>query len=76
MIKDEKRDFDSEAASWDKEPRRVKLATDITGAIRNDVSLTSDMDALDFGCGTGLVTLQLQPFIHSITGVDGPPTWQ
>ena len=29
------------------------------------------MDALDFGCGTGLVTLKLQPFIHSITGVDG-----
>ena len=29
------------------------------------------MDALDFGCGTGLVTLQLQPFLHSITGVDG-----
>jgi ubiquinone/menaquinone biosynthesis C-methylase UbiE len=70
MIKDEKRDFDSEAASWDKEPGRVKLATEITGAIRKDVALTSDMDALDFGCGTGLVTLQLQPFIHSITGVD------
>ena len=71
MIKDEKCDFDSEAASWDKEPGRVKLATDITDAIRNDVALTSDMDALDFGCGTGLVTLQLQPFLHSITGVDG-----
>ena len=71
MIKDEKRDFDSEATSWDKEPGRVKLATDITGAIRNDVALTSDLDALDFGCGTGLVALQLQPFIHSITGVDG-----
>jgi Methylase involved in ubiquinone/menaquinone biosynthesis len=70
MIKDEKRDFDSEAATWDIEPGRVKLATDITGAIRKDVALTSAMDALDFGCGTGLVTLQLQPFVHSITGVD------
>ena len=70
MIKDEKRDFDSEAATWDKEPGRVKLATDITGAIRKDIALTSDMDALDFGCGTGLVTLQLQPSVHSITGVD------
>jgi Methylase involved in ubiquinone/menaquinone biosynthesis len=70
MIKDEKRDFDSEAASWDKEPGRVKLATEIAGAIRKNIALTSDMDVLDFGCGTGLVTLQLQPFIHSITGVD------
>ena len=71
MINDGKHDFDREAASWDKEPGRVKLATDITDAIRQDVELSSDMDVLDFGCGTGLVTLQLQPFIHSITGVDG-----
>lgn len=70
MIKDEKRDFDREAASWDKVPERIKLADDITLAIRKDVALTSDMDAMDFGCGTGLVSLQLQPFVHSITGVD------
>jgi ubiquinone/menaquinone biosynthesis C-methylase UbiE len=25
---------------------------------------------MDFGCGTGLLTLQLQPFVHSITGAD------
>ena len=25
---------------------------------------------LDFGCGTGLLTLQLQPLVHSITGLD------
>ncbi len=28
------------------------------------------MDVLDFGCGTGLLTLELQPLVHSITGVD------
>ena len=28
------------------------------------------MDVLDFGCGTGLVTLQLQPFVRTITGAD------
>ncbi len=70
-MKDDKHDFDSEAGSWDKETGRVKGATDIVGAIRKDVVLTSDMDVLDFGCGTGLVTLQLQPFIRSIMGVDG-----
>ena len=70
MIKDDKHDFDREAASWDKKPGRVKLAIDISGAIKETVSLTSQMDVLDFGCGTGLVTLQLQPFVHSITGVD------
>ena len=28
---------------------------------------------LDFGCGTGLVTLRLQPYVRSITGVDSSP---
>jgi len=28
------------------------------------------MDVLDFGCGTGLLTLKLQPAVHFITGVD------
>ncbi len=69
-MKNEKRDFDKEAASWDEEPGRVKLANDIAAAISGEIILTSDMDVLDFGCGTGLVTLRLQPLVHSITGVD------
>ncbi len=35
-----------------------------------EITLTPDMDVLDFGCGTGLLTIALQPFVHSITGVD------
>ena len=35
-----------------------------------ELSPTPDMDVLDFGCGTGLLTLALQPFVRSITGVD------
>jgi ubiquinone/menaquinone biosynthesis C-methylase UbiE len=66
----EKRDFDREAASWDEHPSRVKLANDVAGAITKQITLTSDMDVLDFGCGTGLLTLQLQPLVHSITGAD------
>jgi 2-polyprenyl-3-methyl-5-hydroxy-6-metoxy-1,4-benzoquinol methylase len=31
------------------------------------------MDVLDFGCGTGLLTFALQPFVRSITGVDSSP---
>ena len=70
-MKDQQRDFDSEAASWDKELARVKLATDIANALTEEISMTSDMDVLDFGCGTGLLTIQLQPFVHSITAIDG-----
>ena len=65
-----KRDFDKEAAAWDSNPTRVKLAGDVAQAIREETPLTPDMDVLDFGCGTGLLTLALQPFVRSVTGVD------
>ncbi|MDX9976331.1 MAG: methyltransferase domain-containing protein [FCB group bacterium] len=65
-----KRDFSKEAATWDEQPTRVKLAQDIASAIRSDVQLTPDMDVLDFGCGTGLVSLQLQPSVRTLTCVD------
>ena len=66
----QQRDFDKESQTWDEEPRRVKLADDVTTAILKTVRLTRDMDVLDYGCGTGLLTLRLQPLVHTITGVD------
>ena len=66
----EKRDFDKVAASWDEKPARVRLVGDIAAAMVRQVPITSAMDALDFGCGTGLLTLRLQPLVGSITGVD------
>jgi ubiquinone/menaquinone biosynthesis C-methylase UbiE len=66
----EKRDFDKEAATWDEVPARVNLANDIVVAISEEIVLNSNMDVLDFGCGTGLLTLRLQPVVRSITGVD------
>ena len=66
----EKRDFDKEAASWDERPYRIKLAKDIADAVTRQIPVASDMDVMDFGCGTGLVTLRLQPLVRSITGVD------
>jgi 2-polyprenyl-3-methyl-5-hydroxy-6-metoxy-1,4-benzoquinol methylase len=69
-MSEQKRDFDKEAASWDQEPGRVKLASDVAEAISDEISLTSTMDVLDFGCGTGLLTLHIQPLVHTITAVD------
>jgi cyclopropane fatty-acyl-phospholipid synthase-like methyltransferase len=63
MPKEGKRDFDAVAASWDQEPRRVKLARDVVEAIRRELPLTPEMEVLDYGCGSGLVTLGLQPFV-------------
>jgi ubiquinone/menaquinone biosynthesis C-methylase UbiE len=72
-MNDEKRNFDQEAASWDEKPDRVRLAKDIAQAVTEEITLAPDMDVLDFGCGTGLLSLQLQPFVRTITGVDSSP---
>ncbi len=66
----EKRDFDAAAAGWDEEPRRVKLSSEIAAAIRSAVTLSPEWQAMDFGCGTGLVTVQLAPNLGRIVGVD------
>jgi ubiquinone/menaquinone biosynthesis C-methylase UbiE len=65
-----KRDFDKEAASWDKHPLRVRMATDVAKALVDHVALNPDMDVLDFGCGTGLLTLHLPARVKSVTAVD------
>jgi len=70
MQSEEKRDFDKEAEQWDADPGRVKLANEVADAIIREVKPSLDMDVLDFGCGTGLVTLRLQPLIRTIIGVD------
>jgi ubiquinone/menaquinone biosynthesis C-methylase UbiE len=65
-----KKDFDKEAAAWDENPTRVKLARDVAEAIITEARPGREMEALDFGCGTGLVTLRLQPLVKFITGAD------
>lgn len=64
------RNFDKEAAYWDAEPRRVKLARDIVESIKSEVTIDPGMDILDFGCGTGLVGMSLRPQARSLTCVD------
>jgi 2-polyprenyl-3-methyl-5-hydroxy-6-metoxy-1,4-benzoquinol methylase len=70
MQSEEKRDFDAVAAAWDEEPRRVMLAQEVVTVICREVPLAKEMEALDYGCGSGLVTLGLQPFVKRITGAD------
>jgi 2-polyprenyl-3-methyl-5-hydroxy-6-metoxy-1,4-benzoquinol methylase len=65
--------FDREAGAWDLEARRVALARGVVGAIQERVPLTGAMDVLDFGCGTGLVTLAVAPLVGTITGADTSP---
>jgi len=70
MIEGGIRNFDAAAAMWDTNPYRVRLAHDVGRAISERIRLSPGMDVLEVGCGTGLVTLQLQPHVRSITGID------
>ena len=62
--------FDQAAATWDEQPRRVKLAQAVADEIARQIHLSHDIDVLDFGCGTGLLTFALQPLVRSVTGAD------
>ncbi|MDZ4199132.1 MAG: class I SAM-dependent methyltransferase [Kiritimatiellia bacterium] len=62
--------FDRVAEQWDSKPERVALARAVTGAIRKTVPLRPDMNVMDFGAGTGLVTLGILPFVGRLTAVD------
>ena len=62
--------FDRAAASWDEKPRRVRLAQVIAGAIGSAVPLCRDMTGLEYGCGTGLVTLALAEQVGLMYGLD------
>jgi ubiquinone/menaquinone biosynthesis C-methylase UbiE len=65
-----KRDFDKDALTWDDNPIAVERSRAVAEAMVREVRPTGDMDAMDFGAGTGLVTLGLQPYVRSITAAD------
>lgn len=62
--------FDARAQTWDDDPRRVKLATDIFAALERAVPLRAEWAALDYGAGTGLLTLTLAARVRRVLAVD------
>lgn len=62
--------FDEAAAQWDEEPRRVRTAHDIADAMIRNLKLNPAHQVMDYGAGTGLVALKLQPHVGKIVAVD------
>jgi len=60
--------FDKEAQIWDEKPRRVELAKNVSEYVNKYISENSEV--LDFGCGTGLVSLNFCGKAKTIVGVD------
>lgn len=62
--------FDGVATQWDQNPGRVSLAGGVVLAIKTAIPLDHGMRVMDFGAGTGLITLGLLPDVESIVAVD------
>ncbi|MDE2306425.1 MAG: class I SAM-dependent methyltransferase [Gammaproteobacteria bacterium] len=65
--------FDAIAAGWDESPMRSGIATAVAAAIAEAVPLRLDWRALEYGCGTGLVGVQLLPHLGHLLATDLSP---
>lgn len=68
-----KRDFDKSAADWDKNAVRVKMTSALADAVIARLTLARNLTVMDYGAGTGLVTLRLRPLVSRIVAADTSP---
>lgn len=62
--------FDEAADNWDAKPIRVKLAHAVAQGIVSTIPVHKKMSALEFGCGTGLVGLELAQKLQHLIAID------
>jgi ubiquinone/menaquinone biosynthesis C-methylase UbiE len=62
--------FDERARDWDSDSDKVERARTVAEAIRRAIPLSNDMKALEYGCGTGLLSFALQSDLGQITLAD------
>lgn len=65
--------FNAMAAEWDDNPMRAGIARAVAAAIADTLPLRTDMRALEYGCGTGLVSVLLANRIGHIVAADIAP---
>jgi ubiquinone/menaquinone biosynthesis C-methylase UbiE len=69
-VTDGKRDFDKEAQAWDDNPFRRQLGEAVGKAIAAAVPLKNSDTVLDYGAGTGLVSLALCDRVGRVLAAD------
>lgn len=62
--------FDGVADTWDENPMIVRLTGLVVGEIASRIPLHDKMKAMEFGCGTGLISMRLAGRVGSISAVD------
>ena len=66
--------FAHKSKSWDMNSKRVKNAKGIAELIVKNINLNKDMEIMDFGAGTGLLSYFVAPFVKKIVAVDNSPS--
>lgn len=66
-------DFDAKAKTWDSDPVKRERALAVAAAIRQRVPLSRDWHALEYGCGTGLLSFALHVDLGELTLADSSP---
>lgn len=63
-------DFDARASTWDSGPQKVDRAQKVAQAIQKSLPLRPEMTALEYGCGTGLLSFALRERFAQLTLAD------
>lgn len=63
--------FNAIASEWDSNPGHVHMAQKMARAMRTALLRTGQEQALEFGAGTGLMTLLMAPKLAHVTVIDG-----
>lgn len=66
-------EFDLKAAGWDSNPMHTERSKAVAAKIRKLIPLRKNMNALEFGAGTGTTSLFLSDSLGSITMMDSSP---
>lgn len=62
--------FDKKAKNWDNNPEKTERAKIFANEIIDCIQPSKQLKALEFGCGTGLLSFQLKNYFEEITLVD------
>ena len=62
--------FDDKAKTWDLNPFIVEWTSKLTEYLETNQILKENYHCMEFGCGTGLLTINVSKHVASITGVD------
>ncbi len=66
--------FANKSKSWDMNSKRVQNAKSIAELIVKNIKLNKDMELMDFGAGTGLLSFFVAPYVKKIVAVDNSPS--